>query len=884
MNNDDQLNVSSESLILKLDGPLATLDRVGGKGASLARLLAAGLPVPPGFHITTRAYRRFVNENHLAEAILSGASQAKADDPATLDQASAQIQALIAQATVPSDIADLIRQWYAELGANHPPVAVRSSATAEDLPGMSFAGQQETYLNVRGGDQVLAAVKRCWASLWTARAIGYRARQNIQSEKVALAVVVQQLVAADRAGILFTANPMTGDRNQMVINAAWGLGEAIVGGHVTPDTFIVNRQTGALESQVIADKEVITVRLSEGTHEEPAPVNMRRQAALESNQISELSRLGIQIEQLYEQPMDIEWAFQDGHFFLLQARPITALPEPRVTLEWKLPRPKGSYLRQSVIELLPDPLSPLFATLALPAWNSALYGLAKPLGMEDLDLADFLPKGWQMLTTINDYAYYDAGGFSAKQSARMLVLMPRLIRRLLPTVRERWLEEARPRYAAVVGEWTARDLSATSAIELLEGAREIAKVAAEHYLTIQSGILPMAYMSEAFFTSVYNRLIKRKDDPPALNFMLGFESAPIRAEKSLYDLAMWARAQPDLTNALSRTPSAEIVGAYQSQAAPIGDAESWREFSRRFEAHLNRFGHAVYDLDFAKAVPADDPAPIIETLRFFLTGQGRSPYERQAQSASAREQAAQFTFTHLTGLRRRWFARLLQWAQRYAPLREDALADIGLGWPVLRRMLREIGRRLTEAAAIGEPDDVFWLKMDELETAANALDANRSAQDYQQAVSERRAIWERERVVTPPVVLPLKGGARFWGIDWSFMAPAHTDQPVSNIIKGIGASPGSVHGVARVIHDPDEFNQMQPNDILVAKITTPAWTPLFALASGVVTDVGGLLSHSSIVAREYHIPAVLGTGVATERIHSGQRITVDGDGGLVTLS
>jgi len=876
MNNNYHINVSTETLILKLDSPDATLDLVGGKGASLARLAIAGLPVPLGFHITTNAYRRFIDENHLADAILSAARQARADSPATLDNASAQIQPLLTQGTFPNNIADLIRKWYAELGTDDPPVAVRSSATAEDLPEMSFAGQQETYLNVKGGDHVLEAVKRCWASLWTARAIGYRARQNIPSEDVALAVVVQQLVPADAAGILFTANPVTGERDQMVINAALGLGEAIVGGHVTPDTFIVNKQTGALDSQEIADKEVMTVRLPEGTREESMPSEKRRQSTLNPNQAIELSQLGMRIEQLYGQPMDIEWAMQAGQFFILQARPITALPEPRVSLDWKLPRPKGSYGRASVIELLPDPLSPLFATLGLPAWNVAMREMGKPIGLEDMQ--DLLPE--QFLLTINDYAYYDYG-FSVKQSAGFLLLMPRLIRRLLPTAQKRWAE-ARPRYANVVGAWAAHDLSASSAAELLEGAHAIVRMAAEHYFTIQSGILPMANI-EWLFTLVYNRFIKHKDDPPALTFMLGFDSAPIQAEKSLYDLAMWAGPQPDLADYLTRTSSAEIVAAYQSQSSSIGDAERWREFSRRFEEHLNRFGHAIYDLDFAKAVPADDPAPIVEALKFFLTGQGQNPHERQAESASAREQATQSMLARLKGLRLRWVKKLLEWAQRYAPLREDALANVGLGWPLLRRMLREIGRRLTEVHAIAEPDDVFWLKLDELEMAANALDTNQPVQDYHHIMTERRATWERERSVTPPVVLPLKGGGRFLGINFSSWMPAQTSQAAGGTIKGIGASPGFVTGIARVIHGPDEFNQMGHGDILVAKITTPAWTPLFALASGVVTDVGGILSHGSIVAREYHIPAVLGTGVATERIHSGQRITLDGDDGVVTI-
>ena len=880
MKDNSDVHVSVERLILKLDSPNATLELVGGKGVSLVRLSVAGLPVPPGFYITTNAYRRFIDENRLTDVILSAAKQALAEDPSTFDYASAKIQSLIQQGLIPNDIAAAIRRGYSELGLDDPPVAVRSSATAEDLPEMSFAGQQETYLNVKGAVQVLEAVKRCWASLWTARAMGYRIRNNIPPEEVALAVVVQQLVAAEAAGILFTANPVTGERDKMVINAAWGLGEAIVGGHVTPDTFIVNKQTNTILSEEIADKELMTVRSLEGTHEESVPEEKRKRSALTETQVAELSQLGLQIEQFYQQPMDIEWALQDGRFFILQARPITALPEPPVTLDWKVPRPKGSYWRASVIELLPDPLSPLFATLGLPAWNTAMHSLAKPIGFEDLDSAELFPQ--QMLLTINDYAYYDYG-LTAKQSARLLLLMPRLIKTLLPTAQKRWAEEARPRYRAAVEAWAGRDLHATSARQLLEGASEIVRIAAEHYLTIQSGVLPVAGGSEWVFTHFYNRLIKHKNDPPAPTFMLGFDSAPIQAEKSLYGLATWARTQPELSHYINRLTSAEIATVFKSSSSPIGDADSWREFCRRFQEHLNRFGHAIYDLDFAKRLPTEDPGPLLDTLKFFLSGQGQSPYERQAETVALREQATQSTLARLKGLRLRWFTRLLRWAQRYAPLREDALADIGLGWPALRRMLQEIGRRLTETRAIGDSSDVFWLKSDELERAADALDTNQPIQDFHHTVAERRATWERERRVTPPVVLPVKGGGRLWGIDWTNWMPARTDQTTGDTIKGVGASPGRAEGFARVIRGPEEFNQMGHRDILVAKITTPAWTPLFALASGVVTDVGGILSHGSIVAREYHIPAVLGTGVATERIHSGQSIMVNGDSGVVTM-
>jgi len=860
-------------LILSLDSPLATLERVGGKGASLARMVAAGLPVPPGFHITTHGYRRYVEENHLAEAIQTAAVRAQASDPATLDRASAQIQSLIEQGTMPGDIAEMIRQSYGQLGANVP-VAVRSSATAEDLPGMSFAGQLETYLNVRGADEVIAAVRRCWASLWTGRAIGYRQRHGIRPEDVAIAVVVQQLVPAEVAGVVFTVNPVTGARDELVINAAWGLGEAIVSGRVTPDSVIINKQTGAIASQEIASKDVMTVRFDQGTREEPVPPGKRKRAALQPAQAAELARLGVKIEQLYGQPMDIEWAMCDGRIFIVQARPVTGLPESPATLEWKLPRAGHQYMRGSVAELLPDPLSPLFASLALPLWNQALEAMLEEMRMRRLTGKDFA------LVTIHEYAYYDFK-LTAGQWAQLLLALPVLVR-MHRSARARWAEGTRPRYAEVAGRWTGPNLAATPVFELLAGAREIVQAAANYYLSVQL-ILSAVNAGEASFTILYNRLIKRKGDPPAMTFLLGFDSEPIRAEKSLYDLAMWARGRSELAGYLARTSAKDIAAAYESQSAPFGNGEDWREFIGRLTEHLNRHGHAVYDLDFAKAVPADDPVSLLETLKYFVAGQGRSPYERQAASVAAREQATESVLARLRGLRRRLFRRVLPWAQRWTPRREDALADVGLGWPVLRRMLREVGGRIVAAGAIAVRDEIFWLNWDEVEGAARALDAGQPAGDFRRVIEERRATWNHAHEVTPPVALPVKGVMRMYGINVTRWLPARSGQTAGSIIRGIGASPGRVAGEACVIHGPEEFDHMKPGDILVAKITTPAWTPLFALASGIVTDVGGPLSHSSIVAREYGVPAVLGTGIATHRIHSGQRITVDGNGGVVTL-
>jgi pyruvate,water dikinase len=574
--------------------------------------------------------------------------------------------------------------------------------------------------------------------------------------------------------------------------------------------------------------------------------------------------------------MDIEWAMCDGRIFILQARPVTALPEAHAALEWKIPRAGAKYFRQSVAELLPEPLSPLFATLALPQWNEETQKMMAQM----MD-----PRRYSFpLLTINGYVYYEIA-LNARQMTGLLFTMMmhgRSMARLLRTGRALWADETRPRYAEVAAEWTARELAAMPTLELLAGAHQIVSAAASYYVSVQA-VLAVVNLSEATFTNVYNGLVKRRSDPPALTFLLGFDSAPILAEKSLYDLAMWARGDDKLAGYLARTSSKEIAAAYAEQSTPIAGGESWGEFTARLGEHLNCFGHVVYDLDFAKSLPAEKPEQLLETLRYFIAGQGRNPYERQATAAAARVEAATSLLARLRGLRLRLFRGVLGWAQRSAPLREDSLADVGLGWPVLRRILCETGRRMAAAGVIAEPDEVFWLKWEELEAAARLLDAGQPVEDYRQEIAERRETRRREYAVTPPVVLPLKGGARVLGLDLSRWMPARSDQKAGGAIKGFAASPGKVTGPACVIHGPEEFDQMKPGDILVAKITTPAWTPLFALAAGIVTDVGGALSHSSIVAREYGVPAVLGTGVATHRIHSGELITVDGDGGVVTL-
>lgn len=369
--------------LLSLSDAHVALAEIGGKGLSLAKLAQAGFPVPNGFHVTTDAYRAFVESNGLQPRILAALKDVDLALPSTLETASVSISRLLAEASIPADIASAITAAYLALDTSHLtlPVAVRSSATAEDLPEASFAGQQETFLNIRGKEDLLNAVKKCWASLWTARAIAYRANQSIDPNTVALAVVVQEMVDADFAGILFTANPITGHRDEMVINAAWGLGEAIVSGRVSPDTITVEKDTGRVRQYDVAKKTVHTVLAESGTREETLRGWRRRSKVMKEAQIRELVKIARDIESFYGSPQDIEFCFAQDRFFIVQSRPITAMPpEP---LEWIIPVKGAVLARGSFAEFVPEPVSPLFATLAVPIAQKTTCELMGSIGVTD---------------------------------------------------------------------------------------------------------------------------------------------------------------------------------------------------------------------------------------------------------------------------------------------------------------------------------------------------------------------------------------------------------------------------------------------------------------------------------------------------------------------
>ncbi|MGW8250328.1 MAG: PEP-utilizing enzyme, partial [Anaerolineales bacterium] len=568
--------------------------------------------------------------------------------------------------------------------------------------------------------------------------------------------------------------------------------------------------------------------------------------------------------------MDIEWALADGEFTILQARPVTAMPE--APIEWTPPTPKGTYMRASVADLMPEPLSPLFETLWIPTQKEQMQPLGKRMtGAEPVLTDDYL-------TAINSYAYLNAATPPRVlwwYLTDLLPAYPRLLRNLVPL----WRNELHPQYQSIVASKSDLDPAQMSPAELWRQAQELVDAAAYYVCGLMFATMGASAGSEGLLTAAYNRLAKRNGDPDASALLMGWDSIPIRSEKSLYDLAMWVAANETLTEYILHTPSEKLVDQLEDPGA--APSQLFAEFASRLQEHMKQFGHIIFQLDFAEPLPRDHPDMMLENIKMYLRGEGRNPYERQQASEQKRIQTTQIVLERLKGLKRWAFRMALNWGQSMAEVREDALAEIGLAYPKMRQLLGELGSRFAEAGAIRQADDIYWLEKGEVDTGVAKLERSQPLEELVERVNERRAFHKRLAEVTPPPMMPMK--ERVMGIkSEAFISQTQESQP-GNTLKGVATSAGKVTAPARVLHGPEDFDQMRPGDVLVAGTTTPAWTPLFAMASAVVTDIGGPLSHGSIVAREYGIPAVMGTGVATRRIADGQTITVDGDAGEVTI-
>ena len=640
---------------------------------------------------------------------------------------------------MPDELRIAIMEAYQKLGAEPEAVAVRSSATAEDLPEASFAGQQDTYLNIRGGEAVLGAVKKCWASLWTARAIGYRLKNKVDQSTVALAVVVQELVDAKAAGILFTVNPMDGNADEVVINAAWGLGEAIVGGMVSPDTITADKANGQVKQYDAAEKAIMTVRTAKGTQDKVIKGRKRKARVLSDAQVAELVGLAREIEDFYQTPQDIEWGWAEGQFYILQARPVTThvdgTSEKPFKANWTLPDPKFNYIRSSMAEHLPNAATPLFGTLGLDAINASVVELADSMDMR-------LSEAQYMYKVFNGYIYMTYK-LTLAFIWEMIVVSIKNFGLMMSKGTERWLA-AHEEFAQAVTDWERKDLAKLSPADILAGVYAMMYAAGKYYTVIQSGTLPAATTSEMIFSRIY-KSVKREVDPDASQLLLGLDSVALRAEKSLYDLAQWVGSREELRTYVLNTPAEEVAGALESDRRPKKVAEQdWTEFHQRLNAHLQTFGHTAYEFDFANPVPAEMPELLVDSVKVYLTDKGGDPYQRQHEADALRERTMDGILSRWHFFPRRWIRNIYQWALRTAPVREDSLADMGMGHAVVRRYLNELGGRFAAQGAIAAAEDIYWLYKDEVEGLAADLGKGTQLPDLSAKAPVRKALWKTQ--------------------------------------------------------------------------------------------------------------------------------------------
>ncbi len=861
----------------------------GGKGANLGELAQTDLPVPPGFVIATQAYHAFVAHNQIQDQIQTVARKVQTtDDPVQLRAASAQIRELFLQGVIPNDLATTITASYARLiQDNSPAVAVRSSATAEDLPGASFAGQQETFLNVRGWEALLEAVKACWAGLWTERALSYRKRQGIRPETVAMAVVVQLMAPAEVSGVLFTANPGSGARDEIIINASYGLGEAIVSGAVTPDSYVLDRETMTIKETQVGSKELMIVPAEVGAAVQTRPVAdvLRNRSALTPDLPAKLAALGRRVEEHFGGvPQDIEWCAANGQIWLLQARPITNLPPaPLKDVRWDPPRPNSIWMRRQVVEHMPEPLSPLFAELYLEEGLGQSFDqmavFMGELADTELDVWDFVEPPFA--TAINGYAY-SIGSFQLRRElipkflGFYVQVLPKMIKHMVPY----WRDNALPAYLSGIEEWKRVDLNAASDEELLQGMRALT-VADAVYWFAAAVPLGLARVTDALLDSFLKLIVARRfgadqPRPTSGSYLRGFPSKTVEAQVQTEEIARQIRASDELRQGVSAAPAHQLLDVLAGSPDGLPVLEAIHDY-------LDRYGHQIYNLDFVAPTQVDEPLPVLLSIKGALAHPEQDARAHQARLAAQREALIQRTDRVLDPLSRRLFRLSLRWAQQFSPYREEALFYVGAAWPTLRRMALELGRRLCDAGSLKVAEHVFYLQTAELREAGVARLDGIARHDLAELAQRRHELREARKRLNPPLSVPPNAQLKFGPFRLKLFEPPSPPTGDGPTLTGFAVSPGQVTAAASVIRTPDDFAEMVPGTILVCPTTTPAWTPLFSQAAGLVTDIGGALAHGSIVAREYGIPAVMGTGVATQRIQSGRRIQIDGDRGTVTL-
>ncbi len=844
---------------------------VGGKGAHLGELSRIeGIRVPTGFCVTTVAFRRIMADASSISDSLDPLSRLRPDDREAIRTLSAEVRRILEGIAIPDDLAAPITRSVARLG-EQAAYAVRSSATAEDLPTASFAGQLDTYLNVVGPAAILEHISRCWASLFTERAVTYRLRNGFDQRNVQMAVIVQQMVFPQAAGILFTADPVTSSRKVVSVEAAFGLGEALVSGRVPSDVYQV--RDSEIVAKAIATKQLaIHPSPAGGTQELPIEAERQKQPALTDAQVVQLAQLGRRIEGHFGLPQDIEWCLVDDSFQIVQSRPITTLfPIPATGDQenhvyvsvghaqmmtdamkplglsfWQLTTPRPMYVAggRLFVDVASDLTSPASRASLLE-----VLGKSDPLignALETiLERDDFIP-------TLRDESPGSApgGGMPAPIETDPAIVTA-LIERSEASI-AKLKSDIRGKSGSALFDFILADIQELRRILLDPQSRQVFMSAMEATWWLNENIETRLGEKNAADTLT-------QSVPHNVTSEMGL---------ALLDVADVIRPYPEVVALLQHVEGEDFLDE-------LAKLSGGREARDAIRAYLDKYGmRCVGEIDITRPRWSERPATLVPmilgNIKNFEPGAGERRFEQGQQEAWEKEQELLARLEDLSDGERmaNETKRMIDRVRTFIGYREYPKYGMVSRYFVYKQALLEEAGRLVQARVLREKEDIFYLTFQELHDVVRTNHAD------DQLISQRKDTFRSYQALSPP---------RVFTSDGEVVAGAYRrdDVPTGSLV-GLPVSAGTIEGRARVILDMAEAD-LEPGDILVTAYTDPSWSPLFVAITGLVTEVGGLMTHGAVIAREYGLPAVVGVEQATRLIRDQQRIRVNGTDGYVEI-
>lgn len=854
------------------------LPGVGGKGANLGEIIKAGLPVPGGFVVLTGAYYKFIAENNLKEKISEFISGLDDTNLEQVEEISSKIKELFATGEIPGDVLAEIGDIYRTL--DQPSVAVRSSATAEDLPGTSFAGQYDTYLNVTGTGELSKSIKKCWASIWNTRALSYRLKQKIGSKELAHGVVVQKMVDAEKSGILFTANPVNGRRDQVSLSSSWGLGEAIVSGDVDPDQWVIAKETGETISEYIATKKVMTVRKDKDVELVEVEPDRQDEATLNENEIKELLFLARKVEEHYGFPQDLEWACENGRFYLVQTRPITSLfplPEPidgdkgfRVYLNFNLYTqamlepftPIGEAMLKEMLSSMAKRIYRGYRNQEVPWIKSAarrvfvdFTGLLR--NQKFIHNLEGSPNDKDPVTTKALLQIFErneqdimAGKKGKGSTLKILAKIdPWVLKFAITTTHKVMYGKLSPqkaRFKAVeYGENKIRAIAKESrSLTTLENKL--------NFIERQGLNLFISLFEVVFFVAVSSTYIKK---------------AETTMRKHLDDVSELYKVEKALPYNVTTEMGIELLRIAKTLADKGERPDPGNEEIQKF---LQKYGHrSSIEIDLGVLKWEEDPTYIVDLIQSYIDhktyDEGLVKYYRAREEAEeAIVNIADKLKEKRAGKDARKVEKLLRDYREMFGVRELPKYYLTRAFSILRDILKDIGEELVARDRIADKMDVFYINFADI----------RSGEKLQDLVKKNKEDYTRELGRKVPRIITSTGESIYSTLE---------EEEKEDTLIGIPVSPGVCEGKVRLLMHPEEGVKLGRGEIMATKATTPAWTPLFLNIGGLIMETGGPISHGSVVAREYGIPAVAGVNDLTTRLKDGQKIRINGETGRIQI-